>query len=80
MKNTLILSAFALLAFLACGPAAEDRVKMDENARIMSDTIKANIEQTIDKVMQEVNQPSGVVFISPTAAATASTSTTQPKK
>ena len=93
MKNILTLSIIALFAFYACGPAAEDRKKMDENARIMSDSIKANIEQSLDNVIKEVNVPSGVIFAAPGQTAGAipassntpgaintATPTAQPKK
>ena len=65
MKAILTLATVALFGFYACGPAAEDRKKMDENARIMSDSIKANIEQSLDNVIKEVNVPSGVIFAAP---------------
>ncbi len=88
MKNSLLLSTLVLALFSACGPAAEDRKKMDENAKIMSDSIKANIEQSLENVMKEVNQPSGVVFVAPgtntsapaPGAVNSATPTAQPKK
>lgn len=52
MKKTyIILSATILtLSFVKCKPAAEDRVKMHENAKRVSDSIA----KTIDDAMAEV--------------------------
>ena len=52
MKKTyIILSATILtLSFVKCKPAAEDRVKMHENAKRIADSIG----KTIDDAMAEV--------------------------
>lgn len=50
-KVSIILSATLLtLAFVKCKPAAEDRFKMHENAKRISDSIG----RTIDEAMAEV--------------------------
>lgn len=63
MKPLLFSVLTLYLALTACGPAAEDRKKMDENARIMSDTIKNYIEQSLNNVVKEVNSPNNVVVV-----------------
>ncbi|MBI3518028.1 MAG: hypothetical protein HY062_01545 [Bacteroidetes bacterium] len=57
-KASIILSATLLtLAFVKCKPAAEDRFKMHENAKRISDSIG----RTIDAAMAEVAiQPKAV--------------------
>lgn len=53
-KVYIILSAtFLTLAFVKCKPAAEDRFKMHENAKRVSDSIGA----VIDAAMAEVAIP-----------------------
>lgn len=52
MKKTFIILSATLvtLAFVKCKPAAEDRFKMHENAKRISDSIG----KTIDDAMAEV--------------------------
>ncbi len=51
MKKVLIsLSALVLvLSFAKCGPAAEDRNKMYENAKRVSDSIGRDIDEALAK-------------------------------
>ena len=63
-KVYIILSATILtLSFVKCKPAAEDRVKMHENAKRISDSIG----KTIDDAMAEVAiQPKDGVVVDTT--------------
>jgi len=51
MKKVLIsLSALVLVvSFAKCGPAAEDRFKMHENAKRISDSIAKDIDDALAK-------------------------------
>ena len=59
-KIHLILSATILtLLFVKCKPAAEDRVKMHENAKRVSDSIAKTIDIPLNEVKPQA--PSSVV-------------------
>jgi hypothetical protein len=65
MKNVLIILSAALLtiSFVACKPAAEDRVKMHQNAKRISDSIG----KVIDDAMAEVAiQPKNTAVVDTT--------------
>jgi hypothetical protein len=49
-----------LVSLIACKPAAEDRVKMHENAKRVSDSIARTIDVPLNEVMPEALTPAAV--------------------
>jgi hypothetical protein len=49
MKKTsiAIITIITVISFVKCGPAAEDRVKMHENAKRVSDSIARIIDSAL---------------------------------
>ncbi len=49
MKKVLSFIAVAVLAttFVACGPSAEEKAKMEERAKFMQDSIAASISESM---------------------------------
>ena len=58
MKNLFFPVAVILFIIISCGPAAENRVTMDEAAKQMSDSIKKGIDSSLNDPVKEI---SGVV-------------------
>ena len=55
-KNYLILSViFLMVLFIKCKPAAEDRDKMHQNAKSLSDSIARVIDAAMEEV--KIEQP-----------------------
>jgi hypothetical protein len=68
---TVIILSLCVASFTKCKPAAEDRVKMHENAKRISDSIG----RVIDEAMEEVKiDPNSIPVAKPVAPATADTS------
>jgi hypothetical protein len=79
MKKILITAATLLVVFYACGPAAEDRVAMDRNAKRLSDSIHKWLDSALNDPVKEMggtfpyaNQPQ-VVTQNTAAAVTTKT-------
>lgn len=47
---TALLVSFCVLSFTQCKPAAEDRVKMHENAKRISDSIARVVDGALEEV------------------------------
>jgi hypothetical protein len=71
MKKVLFIAVVALAAtFVACGPSAEEKAKMEENAKRQADSIAKALEASLNSAVNEATTPDS------TAAAT--TETTAP--
>lgn len=55
MKKVFSIVAVAVLAtaFVACGPSAEEKAKMEERAKFMQDSIAAAINQSMEAAATE---------------------------
>ncbi len=55
MKKVFSIVAVAALAtaFVACGPSAEEKAKMEERAKFMQDSIAAAINQSMEEAAAE---------------------------
>lgn len=64
MKKVYILSVLSLgiVCFTQCKPAAEDRVKMHENAKRISDSIARVVDQALEevKIQPSATQPAAL--------------------
>jgi hypothetical protein len=61
MKKALTLAAVAAMtAFVACGPSAEEKAKMEERAKQIQDSIAASISESMQK--ESANADSGKVM------------------
>ncbi len=77
MKKLLIPAVASLFILNACGPAAEDRVAMDRNAKRTSDSLARALDSCLMDPIKEIN--SGVAPIVTTTVAAPATATAQPK-
>ncbi len=69
LKYSLVLSTFLLV--IACGPAAEDRVKSDARNKIIQDSMTATIKARMAEPLQIINEPAAPQPVAqPTAVAT----------
>jgi hypothetical protein len=65
---TVIVLSLCVASFIKCKPAAEDRVKMHENAKRISDSIGRVIDQAMEEVKIDPNaQPVPKPVAQPTA-------------
>ena len=57
MKKVFSILAVALVAtsFVACGPSAEEKAKMEEQAKRISDSINAALEASMQTATQAVD-------------------------
>jgi len=70
MKKVLSIIAVAVVAtFVACGPSAEEKAKMEERAKFIQDSIAASISESM-----QTTEPTDTTA----AAAPATTETTAP--
>ena len=70
MKKVLSIIAVAVVAtFVACGPSAEEKAKMEERAKFIQDSIAASISESM-----QTTEPTA----DSTAVAPATTETTAP--
>jgi len=72
MKKLLTVAILSLcvLGFTQCKPAAEDRVKMHENAKRISDSIARVVDQALEEVKIDPNAQPVVKPAIPAAADT----------
>lgn len=72
MKKVLSILAVALVAtFVACGPSAEEKAKLEENAKRQADSIAKALEASLSSAVSEATTED-------TTAAAATTETTAP--
>jgi hypothetical protein len=45
---SIIAVAFLAIAFVACGPSAEDKAKMEEREKQIKDSIQASVSQSME--------------------------------
>ena len=70
MKKVLSIIAVAVVAtFVACGPSAEEKAKMEERAKFIQDSIAASISESMQTAEPAADS---------TAAAAPATETTAP--
>ena len=73
MKKVFSIIAVAVVAtFVACGPSAEEKAKMEERAKQVADSIAAAISASMNEV------PTETAPVDSAAATTAPTETTAP--
>ena len=54
MKKVLFIAAVALTAtFVACGPSAEEKAKLEENAKRQADSIAKALEASLSSAVNE---------------------------
>ncbi|MBL7902325.1 MAG: hypothetical protein JNK73_10040 [Bacteroidia bacterium] len=73
MKKVFSIVAVAVLAtaFVACGPSAEEKAKMEERAKFMQDSIAAAINQSMEAAATEAAPADSAAVSTETAAAPA---------
>jgi hypothetical protein len=73
MKKVFSIVAVAVLAtaFVACGPSAEEKAKMEERAKFMQDSIAAAINQSMEAAATEAAPVDSAAVSTETAAAPA---------
>lgn len=73
MKKVFSIVAVAVLAtaFVACGPSAEEKAKMEERAKFMQDSIAAAINQSMEDAATEAAPVDSAAVSTETAAAPA---------
>ena len=73
MKKVFSIIAVAVLAtaFVACGPSAEEKAKMEERAKFMQDSIAAAINASMETAATEVAGDSTAAAAATTAPAEA---------
>ncbi|MDO9000447.1 hypothetical protein [Sediminibacterium sp.] len=71
MKKVFTIIAVALFAttFVACGPSAEEKAKMEERAKQVADSIAAAISASMNEVTTEEVAPVDSVAAAPAAEA-----------
>jgi outer membrane murein-binding lipoprotein Lpp len=71
MKKVLSIIAVAVVAtFVACGPSAEEKAKMEERAKFVQDSIAASITES----MQDAEPVADTTVVAPAAEAPAAES------
>ncbi len=75
MKKVFSIVAVAVLAtaFVACGPSAEEKAKMEERAKFMQDSIAAAINQSMEAAATEAAPVDSAAVSTETAAPAAET-------
>jgi hypothetical protein len=70
MTKLFSIIAVAIIAttVVSCGPSAEEKAKMEEQAKLTADSIAAALSQSLDQAMTEATAPADS-----TAAATTET-------
>jgi len=76
MKKVAFFSFLIISVLIACGPAAEDRQKMHERAKVFQDSI-ANF---IKSAMAEAEAPGPMMVVPPPAAAQQTNAAQQPSQ
>ncbi|MCU0361241.1 MAG: hypothetical protein MUF75_11090 [Bacteroidia bacterium] len=73
MKKVFSIVAVAVLAtaFVACGPSAEEKAKMEERAKFMQDSIAAAINQSMEAAATEAAPVDSAAVSTETTAAPA---------
>ncbi len=72
MKKVLSIIAVAVVAtFVACGPSAEEKAKMEERAKFMQDSIAAAINQSMEAAATEAAPADSAAAATSTAPAEA---------
>ena len=73
MKKVFSIVAVAVLAtaFVACGPSAEEKAKMEERAKFMQDSIAAAINQSMEAAATEAAPADSAAVSTETTAAPA---------
>jgi len=69
---SIVMVAALATAFVACGPSAEEKAKMEERAKQVADSIAAAISASMNEV------PTETAPVDSAAATTAPTETTAP--
>jgi hypothetical protein len=54
MKKTLIPALVLMSIFYSCGPAGEDRVRMDQMAKRTSDSIQKGLDSALNDPIKEL--------------------------
>ena len=76
MKKVLSILAVALVAtFVACGPSAEEKAKMEADATRMADSLKAALEASINTAVSDA-----ATTVDSAAATTETVPATEEKK
>jgi hypothetical protein len=75
MTKLFSIIAVAVLAtsFVACGPSAEEKAKMDEQAKRTADSISAALSASLEGAMNEATAPAADSTVAPAATETATT-------
>jgi hypothetical protein len=70
MKKVFSIVAVALVAtaFVACGPSAEEKAKMEERAKFMQDSIAAAINSSMEAAATEAAPADSAAATTETAA------------
>jgi hypothetical protein len=75
MTKVFSIIAVAVLAttFVACGPSAEEKAKMEEQAKRTADSISAALSASLEGAMNEATAPVADSTTAPAATETATT-------
>jgi hypothetical protein len=75
MTKVFSIIAVAVLAtsFVACGPSAEEKAKMEEQAKRTADSISAALSASLEGAMNEATAPAADSTAAPAATETATT-------
>ncbi len=75
MTKVFSIIAVAVLAtsFVACGPSAEEKAKMEEQAKRTADSISAALSASLEGAMNEATAPAADSTTAPAATETATT-------
>jgi hypothetical protein len=69
MKKVLSILAVALVAtFVACGPSAEEKAKLEENAKRQADSIAKALEASLSSAVSEATTVDTTAAVTETTA------------